>query len=151
MSSTVEYVSIPVETRTHSSNEISPILIGLGFVFILIGIPLTIFGSFEYNKVNHFAIQSSSCRVNTIETQRKTKTRFTTSVYPIWNVDVIQQSPLSNPIVLTSNLQIKGSIQYHDHSTALEHAQQLYSVIQFFFLFQINIFFVVDLIVFLDW
>ncbi|CAF3169874.1 unnamed protein product [Rotaria socialis] len=134
MNSGTQYRSVPTTKITNTKNSYrtqSTYFIGIAILCIAFGIPLIIYGAFEYKIFNNFSTQPSYCRVNGIETQRQIR-KILSRVDPIWNVDIIKQPQSSNSakdlLILRSNLKIIGPEGHVFASSALEEAGRLYSI-----------------------
>ncbi len=141
MSSATEYQAVPTTTATKKTTICSenirhctgyPTILTLVLIFVGFGLPLIIFGVLECMRIDNFSKQSSSCRVNSIGTIQKSGWRLSSSVFPVWNVDIVTQSSTilgtNNISVLHSNLLIRGTGDYRYSPLALEDAAQIYSV-----------------------
>ena len=144
MSSTTEYQPVPTTTTnkvprktTLCSENIRhctgyPTILTTVLIFVGFGLPLFIVGVLGYMRIENFSKQPSSCRVNSIGTIQKSGWRLSGSVFPVWNVDIVTQSPTisgtNNISVLHSNLLIRGLGDYRYKPLALEDAAQIYSV-----------------------
>jgi hypothetical protein len=138
MSSATEYQTVPTTKKTTIWSENLRRCTGYPSIFTMVllcvgfGVLLIIFGVLECMRVDNFSTKPSSCRVNSIGTVLKTGWRLSSSVFPVWNVDIVKQSQTiigrNNLIVLHSNLLIRGTGDYRHPPLALEDAGQLYSV-----------------------
>jgi hypothetical protein len=97
MSSATEYQPVPTTTQSKSRRcrPSSGGIFAIVALCVAFGIPLIVFGVLEYKKVDYLSNQPSSCRVNGIDTERKTELKLS-SVYPVWNVDIVKQSQSNN-------------------------------------------------------
>ncbi|CAM4740507.1 unnamed protein product [Rotaria magnacalcarata] len=134
MNSATQYRSVPTTKIADIKNGYrteSTYFIGIAILCTAFGIPLIIYGAFEYKIFNNFSTQPSYCRVNGVETQRQI-IKILSRVDPVWNVDIIKQPQSSNSakdvLILRSNLKIIGSEGYVFASLALEEAGRLYSI-----------------------
>jgi hypothetical protein len=134
MNSAAEYQSIPTTKTQIKGHRREGLVKGLFFLifFASFGAPFIIFGVLRYKYVNEFSTQPSSCRVNAIGAELKTRWKSRNSFYPIWNVDIVKQSTVNSAakdlVVLRSDLNIWGSNNYRTVLSVLGDAEQLYSV-----------------------
>lgn len=135
MSGATEYQPVSTTTeRTESTNSCysaTPVILCLGFLFLLMGIPVIIFGSLQLDRVNRFITEPALCRVNAFGTER-IGTIKTSGIYAVWNVDIVRQ-PTNNDLaknftVLRSSLLIRGTDGSKFLLHALEKAKMSYSV-----------------------
>jgi hypothetical protein len=144
MSSATEYQAVPTTTTANTTKQPSiwsenlrrctgyPTIFTMVVLCVGFGVPLIIFGVIEYVKVDNFSTKPGTCHVNAIGTEQKTGWRLSSSAFPVWNVDVVQElqsdSETKNLVVLHSNLKIRGHGDYRNRPLTLEDAGQLYSV-----------------------
>ena len=101
------------------------------FLWVVIDIPLLIFGIFEYKHIGNLNVEPNFCRVKRIEIKQELG-KSSSRRKPIWIVDIVKESKNSDTtddlIVLRPNLRIISSDGYALSSIALEPGNQLDSV-----------------------
>jgi len=134
MNNSIQYQAVPTTIRRKCR---CPCRLPDSSIFIysalslFFGSLLLVFGVVQYKTAIAFNIEPSHCRVNSIVTKVMGRQKAGT-IHPVWNVDVVQQSESNtvtkNPIALRSGLQILGDDDYRSESSALQFANQEYSV-----------------------
>ena len=138
MYNTRQYVAIPAQiTRTITITPLgnedikNKCLSGVISGILMFGFLIMFFVNVKYISNYHPDTVSSLCRVNSTDTG-KVRIKTLDMIFPVWNVDIMQQSTRNNKskglIILRSGLQIIGTTGAQNRRDALKDAQRLYSV-----------------------